>query len=60
MKQVVIKINTESDAFQPDPGPEVSALLFQLAHEFGGEGDDATTHAILDSNGNTVGKITVT
>ena len=57
--RIVITIDTDSDAFRPDPVPEVVRLLSEAADYAHARGL-VTTRALLDLNGNTVGSVLVT
>lgn len=48
-----IEIDTENDAFQPDPAPEVARLLLVAAHR--ALRNDTSQGTLIDLNGNTVG-----
>lgn len=55
---IKITIQTDNDAFYPDPGTEIARILREYA-------DEITNAAIvpcilLDANGNAVGRIQVT
>jgi hypothetical protein len=57
---ITIMINTDNAAFEDDPGAEVARILRNLAKEVDGITLDPGDYANLrDSNGNTVGKCTV-
>lgn len=51
-------IDTDNDAFNPDPGPELARLLRKIADRIE---DDVPDHyrTILDINGNDVGRYAV-
>ena len=57
MEKLIIEIDLENDAFQPDPWPEVVALLSKITKraEFCG----FENRAIIDSNGTKVGKVVI-
>ena len=57
MKKVTIVINTINAAFEYDVY-EIRKILSDLSGRIGRDGE-ITNQSILDSNGNTVGKLTV-
>ena len=50
-----IQIETDNDAFYPDPGPELARILRKLADRLEG-GDLAESVRLMDYNGNAVGR----
>jgi hypothetical protein len=50
-----ITIETDNDAFYPDPGPELARILRKLADRLDG-GELAESVRLMDYNGNTVGR----
>lgn len=62
MREIRIRITTENDAFQTNPGGEIATILRELAAkaEYAGEEAEALDNLrLLDSNGNTVGVVKV-
>ena len=59
--KITITIDTENDAFQPEPVNEVNRILHDVQVDIRGGGLTPDTRWVLrDSNGNTVGEVTVT
>ena len=54
--KLVISINLDNDAFQPDPAQEISRILMLLAARFNVA---PWPESIMDKNGNNVGGIVV-
>ena len=52
--QLVVKINTDNDAFKPSMSYELSRILKGLAEKIE---DGRTAEYLMDSNGNTVGTV---
>lgn len=50
----LVRIETDNDAFYPDPGPELARILRTLADRLEGEGSSEPIR-LRDYNGNTVG-----
>lgn len=57
MAELRVTINLDNDAFHVDEFNEVSRLFESLARKVAR--GDMRNHAIMDSNGNTVGSFTV-
>jgi hypothetical protein len=56
---ITITINTDNDAFQPDPGSEIARILDNLADKL--EMEIIISHQyIRDLNGNICGDVTIT
>ncbi len=53
--KLIITIDLDNDAFLPNPRPEISRILRELAIKY----DNPTIHSMVikDINGNTTGKI---
>lgn len=58
--RIAITIDTANAAFDDSPETEVSYLLHGVAGAMLINGVRETSHAILDTNGNTVGRVEVT
>ncbi len=56
--KIKIEINTDNDAFQPDPVEEIKAILNKYIALITTRGLNRIT--MLDINGNTCGTITIT
>lgn len=56
MATFTIKIDTDNDAFQPDPADEIVRLLLAIAARIQGEGLSGYYETIRDVNGNDVGR----
>jgi len=54
--KLVITIDLSNDAFQPNPGPEVGRILYELARDIKDEGELVDYSPIADVNGNIVGR----
>ena len=57
MKCVKIVIETENDAFQPEPRDEVARILRELAHNI--SHNRSLEQPIRDINGNKVGRLKI-
>ena len=57
MKCVKIVIETENDAFQPEPNDELSRILRELAHNIATK--RTLEQPIRDVNGNKVGRLRI-
>ncbi len=53
---IVIEIETENDAFTPDPYPEVARILREIADSLGPGGH--LPSVLRDVNGNRIGRCT--
>lgn len=51
----VLSINCDNDAFQPEPLPEIAAILRRLASKLEQDGTTGLYENISDANGNIVG-----
>ncbi len=61
MESFRVNINTENDAFQPDPRPELAVILRKIADDLTagfmrGDDDYRWYQTIFDGNGNDVGR----
>jgi len=52
-----IEFETDNDAFQPNARMEIMAILREIISRVD-DGDDIRARPIIDSNGNTVGRVT--
>ena len=57
MGQVTVKINTDNDAFTPDPHREVCRILEALSTRIHTDGTLGDRIAVRDYNGNLVGSL---
>jgi hypothetical protein len=60
--KLVITIDTDNDAFQPDPGPEVERILFELGLRLSRARFESFPTALIlkDINGNEAGDVRYT
>jgi hypothetical protein len=52
----ILNLSTENDAFQPDPRPELVAVLRHVANEIERGEDIRFFRTIYDCNGNDIGR----
>ena len=57
MKCIKIMIETDNDAFQPEPKDEIARILIDLGHRITRTG--TIDQPIRDINGNKVGKVSI-
>jgi hypothetical protein len=57
--KLTITIDSDNDAFEPDPGPELARILKDIARKIAdtNQYQIATTFPLYDMNGNFVGKL---
>lgn len=59
MARFTLTIDTDNDAFQPSPGPELARILRDAAArvEYGDVREPGDERGLRDANGNTVGSM---